>query len=62
MTTVETAQEMAAASVAAEAAAPVMTFRTRLSDLWPLMMVALGVVLTIVWTASLFGMLVVLLI
>jgi hypothetical protein len=61
MTAVEGAQEIGAASPPA-AVTPLATIKARLADLWPLTMVALGLVLTIIWIASLLGLLVVLLI
>jgi hypothetical protein len=61
MTTVESAQEIGStSSVAAEV--PIATIRTRLAGLWPLTMVALGLFLTVIWTAGLLGLVVVLLI
>jgi hypothetical protein len=61
MTTIESAQEIGAASPPATVA-PVATIKARLADLWPPTMIAFGFVLTVIWTASLLGLLVVLLI
>lgn len=61
MTAVESAQEIGAAP-ATSAGAPVATVRDRLADLWPLTMIALGLVLSMIWTVGLLGLFVVLLI
>jgi hypothetical protein len=52
---VEHTQEMGAASAPA---APLAKIKTRLADLWPPVMVGMGLFLTVVWAAGLVGLLV----
>jgi hypothetical protein len=57
MTTfVESAQENTAESRPA-AVAPAATIKTKIADLWPLAMIALGVALTVALTAGMFWLL-----